>query len=139
MTALKRVQDPKTGLWFQVVDKGNQEGNWNDTSGSAMFLYGIKKAGELGVINPDDFDEVVDNAYKGIRSKAVVNPEDGLLDIINVCDGMCVMASYEDYINRPQKVNAKEAVGSVLWGSWIVEKPSSVDTADTTKSSKKTP
>lgn len=30
-------------LWFQVADKGDRADKWNDTSGSAMFLYAIKK------------------------------------------------------------------------------------------------
>jgi hypothetical protein len=34
-----------------------------------------------------------------------------------------VQTSYDVYINYPQKVNAKEAVAGVLWGSWVVEKP----------------
>jgi len=123
MNGLKKVKDKKTGLWFQVVDKGDRSDNWNDTSGSAMFLYAIKKAGELGIINPDKFEEVVEKAYKGLRTKAVVNSTDGLIDIVNACDGLGVQVSYDAYINYRQKVNAKEAVPGVLWASWIVEKP----------------
>ncbi len=123
MEGLKKVQDPKTGLWFQVVDKGNLSDNWNDTSGSAMFTYAIKKAGELGIINPKQYKKVLKKAYEGIQTKVVVNPEDGLIDIVNACDGLCVQPSYDVYINYPQKVNAKEAVAGVLWGSWIMEKP----------------
>ena len=126
MNDLKKVQDPKTGLWFQVVDKGDRADNWNDTSGSAMFLYAIKKACELGIINTKQFKKVVENAYKGIRTKAVINSKDGLIDIVNACDGVCVQTSYDVYINYPQKVNAKEAVAGVLWASWIVEKPKKV-------------
>ena len=125
MVGLKKVQDPKTGLWFQVVDKGTQSDNWNDTSGSAMFLYGIKRAGELGIIPEKQYRDVVEKAYRGLLTKAVTNPEDGLVDIVNACDGVCVQTSYQVYINYKQKVNAKEAVAGVLWGSWIMEKPSS--------------
>lgn len=123
MAGLKKVQDPKTGLWFQVVDKGDQSDNWNDTSGSAMFLYGIKRAGELGIIPEKEYHDVCEKAYRGLLTKAVTNPEDGLVDIVNACDGVCVQTSYDVYINYPQKVNAKEAVAGVLWGSWVMEKP----------------
>ncbi|RPJ42492.1 MAG: glycosyl hydrolase family 88, partial [Chloroflexi bacterium] len=33
---LLKAQDPRSGLWFQVVDKGDRADNWPDTSGSAM-------------------------------------------------------------------------------------------------------
>jgi unsaturated rhamnogalacturonyl hydrolase len=122
MAGLKKVQDPKSGLWYQVVDKGDREDNWHDTSGSAMFLYVIKKAGELGIVPEKPYRKVVEKAYQGLLSKAVINQEDGLTDIVNACDGLCVQTSYDVYINYPQKVNAKEAVAGVLWGSWIVEK-----------------
>lgn len=135
MAGLKKVQDPKTGLWFQVVDKGNQSNNWNDTSGSAMFVYAIKRAGELGIIPEKQYRDVVDEAYRGLLTKAVTNPGDGLTDIVNACDGLCVQPSYDAYIHYPQKVNAKEAVAGVLWASWIMEKPSS-GTAKTIMSGK---
>ena len=123
MAGLKKVQDTKTGLWYQVVDKGDREDNWHDTSGSAMFLYAIKKAGELGIIPEKSYRKVVEKAYQGVFTKAVINKDDGLIDLVNACDGLCVQTSYDVYINYPQKVNAKEAVAGVLWGGWIVEKP----------------
>jgi unsaturated rhamnogalacturonyl hydrolase len=36
---LEKVQDRRSGLWLQVVDKPGHPRNWHDTSGSAMFLY----------------------------------------------------------------------------------------------------
>lgn len=134
MAGLKKVQDTKTGLWYQVVDKGDRTDNWHDTSGSAMFLYAIKKAGELGIIPEKSYRKVVEKAYQGILTKAQDNPVDGLVDIVDACDGLCVQPSYDVYINYKKKVNAKEAVAGVLWGSWIVEKSS--DTSSSSKSEK---
>lgn len=51
--ALKKVQDPLSGLWFQIVDKVRTRGNWHDTSGSAMFLYCLQKARLLGFLDVD--------------------------------------------------------------------------------------
>ena len=119
---LARVQDPKTGLWYQVVDKGDRPDNWHDTSGSAMFVYAIQRAIELGCASAERCGPVVQKGYQGILTKATVD-KDGLVDIHDACDGVCVQNSYADYINYPKKVNAKEAVGSVLWASTIVEKP----------------
>ncbi|MEN6453400.1 MAG: glycoside hydrolase family 88 protein, partial [Prolixibacteraceae bacterium] len=117
-------QDRRTGLWFQVVDKGDRPDNWHDTSGSAMFLYAVKKAVELGLIPERPFEIVVKKAYSGILAKTIISQADGLIDVIDACDGLCVQPSYEAYINYPKKINAKEAVAGVLWASWIMEKSS---------------
>ena len=46
---LKRTQDPKTGGWFMIVDKGELPDNWIDPSGTAMFVYTIQRGIELGL------------------------------------------------------------------------------------------
>jgi rhamnogalacturonyl hydrolase YesR len=120
---LAKVQDAKTGLWYQVVDKGDRPDNWHDTSGSAMFVYAIQRAIELGCARAKRCGTVVQKGYQGILAKARVG-KDGLVDIHDACDGVCVQNSYADYVNYPKTVNAKEAVGSVLWATTIVEKPS---------------
>jgi rhamnogalacturonyl hydrolase YesR len=123
MQGLKNTQDPKTGLWFQVVDKGEQPDNWHDASGSAMFLYGIQRAIELGIIKEKEYKPLVEKGYKGLLTKLKINDIDGLVDVYDACDGLGVQMSYNAYINYKKRVNAKEAVAGVLWATWIVEKP----------------
>ena len=122
MDGLRQTQDPETGLWYQVVDKGHIPDNWHDTSGSAMFVYAMQKAIELEIIDAETYTPVVNKGYRGIISKAK-SDSTGLIDIYDACDGLCVQESYDVYINYEKKVNAKEAVASFLWGTWIVEKP----------------
>jgi rhamnogalacturonyl hydrolase YesR len=124
---LKRVQDAKTGLWYQVVDKGDRADNWHDTSGSAMFTYAVQRAIDLGYVSAEQYGDVVKRGYAGILSKARIN-DVGLVDIYDACDGVGVQNSYADYINYPRVVNAKEAVGGFLWATVIVEKPSQIPT-----------
>jgi rhamnogalacturonyl hydrolase YesR len=119
---LKRTQDPKSGRWFQVVDKGDRPDNWTDNSGSAMFTYSIERGIELGLLNRTEYGPVVSKGYQGIVANAKVN-EQGLVDIYSACEGLCVQASYADYINYPKAVNGNEAVAGFLWATAIVEKP----------------
>ena len=119
---LRRTQDARTGLWYQVVDKGDRADNWHDTSGSAMFVYTLQHAVDLGYLSPQVYGPVVKRGYDGLISKAVIRA-DGLVDIYDACDGVCVQRSYADYVNYPKRVNAKEAVGSFLWATAVVEKP----------------
>ncbi len=120
--ALSRAQDPVTGLWYQVVDKGEMPGNWHDSSGSAMFVYAIRRAGELGCADADACRAVAGRGYAGMRAKVRAGAK-GLVDVYDACDGVCVQDDYAAYVNYPRVVNAKEAVGGVLWASTIMEKP----------------
>jgi rhamnogalacturonyl hydrolase YesR len=119
---LRRTQDGAIGLWYQVVDRGERPDNWHDTSGSAMFVYSVQRAIDLGLAGPAEYGPVVARGYAGLLAKAVITPA-GLVDIHDACDGVCVLRSYEDYVTYPRSVNAKEAVGGVLWAASIVEKP----------------
>lgn len=119
---LKRTQDPKSGCWFQVVDKGDQPDNWTDTSGSAMFTYAIQRGIELGLLDKTEYASIVARGYAGITANAKINDR-GLLDISSACDGVGVQVSYEKYINYKQSLNAKEAFVGFLWATAIVEKP----------------
>jgi rhamnogalacturonyl hydrolase YesR len=121
VVGLQRVQDAQSGLWYQVVDKGDHPDNWQDTSGSGMFLYAIQRAIDLGLVSQEEFGPIVQRGYQGLLSRAEIRL-DGLVDIHQACDGVGVQRSYIDYINYPRVVNAKEAVGFVLWAAIAVEK-----------------
>src|SRR5260221_8001110 len=77
---LSRTQDDRTGLWYQVVDKGDHADNWHDTSGSAMFVYTIQRAIDMGYVDASKYRPVVKRGYDGILSKALIG-KDGLVDI----------------------------------------------------------
>ncbi len=119
---LKRTQDPATGRWYQVVDKGDRPDNWTDTSGSAMFTYTIQKGIEIGLLDKAQYAPVAAKGYQGIIANARINDK-GLVDIYSACDGVGVQTSYDRYINYPQSINAKEAVAGFLWATAIMERP----------------
>ena len=52
VAGLAAAQDPKSGLWFQVLDRGaSLPGNWIETSSSGMFIYAIRKGIRLGLVD----------------------------------------------------------------------------------------
>jgi unsaturated rhamnogalacturonyl hydrolase len=119
--ALKRTQDPATGRWYQVVDRGDRPDNWTDTSGSAMFTYALQRGINLGLIDGTEFAAVVQRGYGGITARAKINDR-GLVDVYGACDGLGVQRDYDHYIHYKQMVNAKEAVAGFLWATEIVER-----------------
>ncbi len=123
---LKRAQDPVSGGWYFIVNKPGRSDNWIDTSGSAMFTYALERGIELGLLDGKAYAPVVAAGYRAITRNARVN-SDGLVDILSACDGVCVQASYADYVGCKRVINAKEAVGGFLWATAIVEKPGRPD------------
>ncbi len=117
---LRKAQDPVSGLWYQVLDQGDRPDNWHDTSGSAMFVYAIQRAVDLGYVSREQYAPVARNGYLGITGNARIDAR-GLVNIYEACDGVCVQNSYADYIRYPRVINAKEAVGGFLWAATLME------------------
>ena len=118
-SGLKAAQDPRTGLWCQVVDKPLEAGNWNETSGSGMFLYLIQRAIDKGFIPAEEYQPVADRAYGGLVTKAVVNT-DGFVNLTD-CSSIGLKRSYAEYIAQPREISTFAAYGSFLLGTGIME------------------
>jgi unsaturated rhamnogalacturonyl hydrolase len=61
-----RWQDPKTGLWWQVVDQGSREGNYLEATASSMFVYTLAKGINRGYLPREKYLPVVLKGYEGI-------------------------------------------------------------------------
>lgn len=48
-------RDKKTGLFFQVIDQSDAEGNYTEASGSAMIAYAILKACRIGILSEERY------------------------------------------------------------------------------------
>lgn len=118
--SLLDVQDEGCGLWYQVVDKPGFPRNFHDTSGSAMFLYMLKKGMDLGVLQGEKYEQSVRRAYTGILSKCVTGL-DGSIHVLDACNGLCVQDHYDIYVDYTKTVDAQEAVAAVLWALAAVE------------------
>jgi rhamnogalacturonyl hydrolase YesR len=116
---LKDVQDPKTGRWCQVVDKPDAPGNWNETSGTGMFIYLIETSIEKGYISRADYTPVIEKAYAGIIEKARPGA-DGLIDIHD-CSSIGIQDNYRAYIDCPKEINPFAGVTSFILGTSSME------------------
>jgi rhamnogalacturonyl hydrolase YesR len=116
---LRNVQDERTGMWCQVVDKPTLQDNWDETSGTGMFLYLIRKSIAKGYVNRDEFDPVAKKAYEGIIRKAQLNDR-GLVDIYD-CSSIGIMDDYAMYVSQPKEVNTFAGVTSFILGTLSME------------------
>ncbi len=108
---LVRYQDPRTGLWYQVVDKGEVPGNWLETSCSSMFTYIISVGVKRGYLDPA-YRGVAERGYKGVLSKVTLG-EDGLASISDISEGTSV-ADLAYYFGRKRNANDFHGLGAFL-------------------------
>lgn len=114
---LERYIDPKTHMFWQVVDQIGREGNYPETSGSAMIAYAMMKGARLGFVDKR-FAAVGKEVFNGICEKYLTE-RDGKLNL----GGICLMAglgpetnrkrdgTYEYYISEPIVENDAKGTG----------------------------
>src|SRR5580698_6579164 len=76
--AVVKYQDAKSGLWWQVIDKGGEQGNYPEASASCMFVYSLAKGVRMGYLPPSDEDSAK-RAWEGIQKQFVTRGADGVM------------------------------------------------------------
>jgi len=109
--ALIRYQDEASGLWYQVVDKGDQPDNWLETSCTSLFVYTIAKAIKHGVVG-DECREAAVKGYEGL-TKRVRLDDSGHLVVPDICIGTSA-GDYVNYVTRPVSENDLHGVGAFV-------------------------
>ena len=115
---LAKYQD-KSGLWYQVTDKGGSEGNYLESSGSSMFAYALAKGANIGYL-PKKFKKIACKAFSGLTKQLIKTEADGEITITQACavaglggkpyrDG-----SYSYYVNERKKDNDPKATGAFI-------------------------
>jgi len=109
--AYAKYQDPQTGLWFEVVNRGDLADNWLETSSSAMYTYTISRAVERGYVSKD-FDKFAQKGYRGVLASITRNP-DGTIVMPNICEGTNV-GDLDFYLGRARRTNDLHGLGAFL-------------------------
>ena len=110
-TAHRKYQDPATGLWYQVVDRGSDPQNWLETSSSCMFTYTLSKAVARGYI-PRAFNAIACKGYRGVLTQ-LSKDGDGQAHIANICEGTNV-ADLPYYYGRKRLQDDFHGLGAFL-------------------------
>ena len=125
---LLEYQDKDSKMFWQVVDKAGMEGNYLETSGSAMIAYAILKGVRLNVL-PERYRKIGLDIFNGICNK-YVSEKDGDLNV----GGICLVAglgpennprrdgSYEYYISEPVVENDAKGIGPLILAYTEVKK-----------------
>jgi unsaturated rhamnogalacturonyl hydrolase len=120
--AVVSVQDPSSGVWYQILDKPTGKGNYKEASASSMLVYTIAKSVRLGYL-PESFEAVARKGYSGLISEFIETEPNGQVNLkgtVSVAglggnpyrDG-----SYDYYLSEDVVTNDPKGVGAFLLAS----------------------
>lgn len=112
-----KFQDEKTGLWYQVVDKGDREDNWLESSSSALYIYTMAKALHYGYID-ESYRENMLRGFEGLIKHMTEETED-CLHVSGICIGTSA-GTYDYYVGRPTSTDDLHGVGAFLLATMAV-------------------
>lgn len=117
---ISEYADPETGMYYQVVNKGELTGNYLETSGSAMVAYAMLKAARLGIVE-ERYAGMGQKTFDGICKKYLKETKEGLS-----LSGICLVAglgpennprrdgTFEYYISEPVVENDAKGVAPFI-------------------------
>jgi len=117
--AIVAYQDKKTGLWWQVLDKGSQKGNFTESSASAMFVYALAKGVRMGYL-PQADEGAARRGWKGLEETFIKTGADGATSLegtvkVGGLGGSPYRSgTFDYYIGEKTRTNDAKGVGAVL-------------------------
>ncbi len=111
----------RDGLWYQVIDCPEREGNYPEASVTAQIMYAYAKAVNKGLVDAS-YRRYAEKAFDGLRKQLLIENADGTLTLTRCCavgglggnpyrDG-----SFEYYIGERIRDNDAKATGPFIMG-----------------------
>ena len=110
------------GLFYQVIDHPEAEGNYTETSGSSMVAYALLKGVRLGILDPEKYLPIGKRVFEALVSEKLKPEEDGVTRLTDICwvaglgpeknpqrDG-----SVAYYLSEPKKSDDAKGVGPFI-------------------------
>lgn len=98
VNTLAGLQDDTTGHWYQLPIYLGEQGNFIESSCTAMFAYSMTLGVKNGWISKEKFMPIVEKAYQGLQQYSL-KQEGEYLVMPNICEGTCI-GDKDYYFNR---------------------------------------
>jgi len=124
--AVERWQDKPSGLWYQVLNKPAEQGNFFESSASCMFVYALARGVREGYL-PPRYLTGAERGYKGILSRFLQTAPDGAVSLTGTVKAAGLggdpyrAGSYAYYVGEKVVTDDPKGIGAFLLASTEME------------------
>lgn len=132
LEVLPKYAEPESGMWYQVLDCPGREGNYLESTASAMFTYAFLKGLRKRYIDASHRDYIV-GLYEKFVKQFVKENEDGSISLTSCCavaglgGKQMRKGDYAYYLSEPVIENDCKGVGPFIWASLEYEALKNID------------
>lgn len=118
-TSITKVQDPKSGVWWDILDLGGKEKNYLESSASAMFVYAIARGVREGYL-PEHHMKVAVRGWDGLKKEFIKTNADGhtewhgTVSVSGLGGNPYRDGSYEYYMSEKIRLNDAKGLGPAI-------------------------
>jgi len=124
---LMKYRNDESKVWYQVLDQGDRQGNYLESSATAMYIYAFTKGVNMGYLDKK-YLTFAKESWAGFLKQFITMDEAGLLTINNTCSSAGLGGktkrdgSFEYYLSEPQRSNDCKAIGPFILAAIELEK-----------------
>ncbi|MFT3742968.1 MAG: glycoside hydrolase family 88 protein [Pyrinomonadaceae bacterium] len=117
--AVEKVQDKKSGVWWDILDLGGKEKNYLESSASAMFVYALARGVREGYL-PEKYMKVASTGWAGIKKEFIkVNAQgqtdwEGTVSVSGLGGNPYRDGSYDYYMSEKLRTNDAKGLGPAI-------------------------
>ena len=132
LEVLPKWADPQTGMWYQVLDCPDREGNYQEATCSIMFTYAFLKGLRRGYIDRSH-EEYILGLYPKFIDRFIRENSDGTISMTDCCavgglgGKQMRKGDFEYYLSEPIIENDCKGVGPFIWASLEWEARHNID------------
>ena len=122
LEVLPKWADKNSGMWYQVIDCPEREGNYQESTCSIMFTYAFLKGLRMGYIDNSHRDYIL-GLYPKFLNRFVKENPDGTISITDCCSvgglggKQMRKGDFAYYLSEPIIDNDCKGVGPFIWAS----------------------
>ncbi len=132
LEVLPKWADNETGMWYQVLDCPDREGNYQEATCSIMFIYAFLKGLRMGYIDDSHRDYIL-GLYPKFIDRFIRENADGTISMTDCCSvgglggKQMRKGDFEYYLSEPIIENDCKGVGPFIWASLEWEAVHNID------------
>lgn len=119
IAGILQYQDKESKLFYQVIDRPEADGNYLETSGSAMIAYAILKGCRLGILQEEKYRSIGEGILNSIIENRLVKKDEGhqltgICEVAGLGPGKERDGSLAYYFSEPIVSDDPKGVGAFI-------------------------